>query len=204
MEIDYFISKRPFLYHLTNKNNVDNIIDGRILLSANTLIDSAKLKDKESLKITKRNDHLKVTINSVEYSIRDQKPITKALDKCLINCTRTQFIKYLNNHVFFWPTLNRLKRHFQTYRNEEVKVLKVVTSELFELNKHILVSRINSGSTRCIASYGGIPVPRGLDTFVNLSDFNKPITKIAEVTIKNKCNLPKSIIILEKGDCEKL
>ena len=126
--------------------------------------------------------------------IRDQQPIVeKLLDKCLEDdwsCSDYYF--YLNDRVFFWPTINRLERHFGRYESENPIIIRVSTEDVFQKNSNYKFARINSGATRANSYLGGIPPSRGKNTFQDINTYEGSIGNVAEVTFEGKCVLPKS------------
>ncbi len=138
MTREKFIEKRPYMYHLTSMENFENIKNERKLFSATHLIN---LSDKTSEKKTelissKRNCAITISANGTNVNIRDQQPISiKALGKCLTdNMTVEEYIQLLNSRVFFWPTKDRLGRHYKRYREEDIVILRVSTQDLFDHN----------------------------------------------------------------------
>lgn len=200
MEIDALIQKRPFLYHLTSRDNLQNIRNAKMLLSTNTIVNMSELSDddKNTFKRTKRKGHKVLSVNGQDYSIRDQDPINmNLLPRCLNNISADEYIMLLNNRVFFWPTINRLKRHFDRYVHEEPVILKIRTEDILGLNNDVLLSRLNSGATRCHPSYGGSPPPRGSETFIPVNNWNLGVSSVAEVTVIDECQLPDHYFVGE-------
>jgi len=85
-----------------------------------------------------------------------------ALLKCLVGCTPRQWYAFLNRHVFFWLTEDRVSTLLKAraYRRQDHIVIIVDTKKLLSrLESRALLSPINSGST----IYR--PVPRSISTF---------------------------------------
>lgn len=189
-----FISLRPYLYHLTDERNIENIIRSRSLLSTQRIVESSNIEDKANFLRNKRQDHEVVSLDGLEYRIRDQRPISLlALSKCLTNNWETgDFIGHLNIRVFFWCTIDRLSRHFTRYEQENPTIIRCQTADVLELNgERVEYCRINSGATRPNSYLGGIAPYRGPDTFLR-SDLS-PLTPgtVAEVTVLDCCVLPE-------------
>jgi len=199
VELSKIIRLRPYLYHLTSVSNELAILQNRRLLSTEYLVKQSDLapEDQEKLLTTRRTDHEKITANGQVTWIRDQRPLNKALDRCLTHgWTREDYIKLLNSKVFMWPTLKRLKIHFGRYKSENPVIFRFKTNDVINLNlNRVRLSHLNSGATRPIPKYRGAP-PRGPETFKLISDFNLEISKIAEVTFDDYCVLPSQF---EKG-----
>lgn len=192
MNIEKFILERPFVYHLTSKENFDNIIKHRRLFSANELINLSGNEMIKNVRREKRMEHLQLEVNGVKVMLRDQKPISPlALGKCLTDGWSVgDFLFHLNDRVFMWPTVERLWRHFNRYENEEPVIFRFATNEIFALNSHVKFCRLNSGATRANSHLGGKAPSRGLNTFLNADEFLLPVRSVAEVTFERKCDLP--------------
>ena len=202
MVINKLISSREFIYHLTSRENLDSILDHGIIYSTNRIIEHAELtpQEKESTVSERRPGHLFVNSMGNEMMIRDQRPISiKSLNKCLLGgITAGEFISHLNDRVFFWPTLKRLNIHFERYKNEQPKIIRLQTSDVIQINEESLrLCRWNSGATRCLPHYGGAPPPRGLESFMKLDDYDLSVGSIAEVTFEKQCILPDRIWVAD-------
>jgi hypothetical protein len=199
MNIQEFIKKREFVYHLTDNRNIDIIkLDG-ILLSTKTIANRTNLNAQEIKQFlgTRRAIHCTKEIDDKIYHIRDQKPIsTKNLQKCLTNgWTVEDFLNLLNSRVFFWPTIKRLNSHYSRYEGENPVIIKVSSSSLFSLNNHAEFSRLNTGATRSNSYLNGSPPVRGEGTFLPSHQYENTIGSIAEVTFPDSCQLPNNFFI---------
>ena len=200
MTKEEFIRKRPYLYHLTSRDNIERIKESFLLKSSSTLISSSGLsdEDKEELKQSRRPEGRIISCNGNEVHIRDQKPlIEKSLRKCLTEgMTQEEYIKLLNSKVFFWPTKSRLKKHYGRYKNDNISIIRVSTKDLFEINDHIEYANINTGATRSVPFYRGAH-PRGPNTFIPASEYTFKTSKVAEVVFPDQCRLPENIEICD-------
>lgn len=202
MNQENFTQKREFLYHLTDARNVDAIIARREIYCTNFIIDSAGMlspDEKRTLKRSKRDNHMEIQLNGRGIFIRDQKPLSMvALPKCLTHGYDVgDYIELLNGRVFFWPTIDRLWRHYKRYVAERPAILKVRTDELLNLNSPAEFCHLNSGATRANSYLGGVAPIRGDGTFLTIENFNRPISSVAEVTFPNRCQLPATIWVAE-------
>jgi hypothetical protein len=196
MDLNYFLHKVPYLYHLTDRRNLDFILGQNRLYSTVELVEMSSNPPGDNFLRNKRFGHAEVEVNGFPIRIRDQKPLNAALGRSLLNgWTPEQWIYHLNRRVFTWPNLNRLRRHFATYQNENPIILRLITQSVIDLNPVVELCRINSGDSRCIGHYGGNPVPRGVDTFASIADYG--FNDVAEVTFPNGCQLPH---VWEIGD----
>jgi hypothetical protein len=197
MDINKFIQLRPYLYHLTDKNNLCLILKKRKLLSTKSLIELSGNDTYNVFNLERREGHAQIKINNTIVSIRDQKPISETnLSKCLTNgWTCSDFYDYLNSRVFMWPTIKRLESHYNTYSDENPIILRFSTSEIIELNPHVKFCRLNSGATRSHPKYKGAPPQRGENTFLSANDYGFPAAGVAEATFEQFCNLTREIYI---------
>jgi hypothetical protein len=202
MEIEKFKQNRDFLYHLTDRRNWEIIKKDRILLSANIIVNKSDLsvEQKHSILDNRRSEHTKVSINNLDYFIRDQNPISLTnLKKCLTaGWTVSDFLNLLNGRVFFWPTIKRLNSHYSRYKNENPLIIKVETSSMIEVNNHAEFCRLNSGATRSNSYLNGAPPQRGEGTFLQAHLYQGSIGSVAEVTFQNQCVLPNKVYL---GSC---
>jgi hypothetical protein len=191
MDIEKFIVERPYLYHLTSKSNAELIIEKKMIYSTNELVRLSNDKAHVPMQRAKRVDHYTLTVDGKVYSLRDQQPISeKALAKSLTHqWTVGDFLYHLNDRVFMWPTLDRLWRHFNRYKDEGPVIFRFPTKELLSINPHVLFCRLNSGATRANTHWGGRPPDRGPDTFLPAEAFGFAIRDVAEVTFPQSCDI---------------
>jgi hypothetical protein len=191
MNLQDFITARPFLYHLTSDNNYPLIIADRILYSTNQLIHLSGNSSYQNIGTAKRFTHQEIFIGDQKYMIRDQQPVSEiALSKCLTNgWTNSDFFHHLNDRVFMWPTLDRLRRHFKRYAAENPVILRFDTRAILNANPHVKFCRLNSGATRPNSYLGGVAPARGQESFLPANLYQLPIGTIAEVTFEQQCNL---------------
>lgn len=191
MDIQKFIKDRPYLYHLTSKENAEHIMAQKRLHSANELIKMSKDRKHFPVQRQKRVGHYELTIDGKSYILRDQRPISeKALAKCLTDgWSVSDFLFHLNSRVFMWPTLDRLWRHFNRYEAEKPIIFRFPTEELFAANSHAEFCRLNSGATRANSYLGGKPPARGSQTFLPANQFELSVRDVAEVTFPKQCDI---------------
>ncbi|WP_156123703.1 hypothetical protein [Flavihumibacter sp. ZG627] len=191
MDIQKFIEGRPYLYHLTSKENAKKIVAQKKLYSTNRLIDLSDNPDYLKLKRERRIGHKEILIKTESYFLRDQRPISElALSKCLTHKWGVaDFLEHLNERVFMWPTLDRLWRHYDRYAGENPVIFRFSSKEIIGLNNHAKFCRLNSGATRANSYLGGKAPERGPDTFLSAKHYDLPIGSIAEVTFEKECNI---------------
>ena len=197
LELEDFINNRPFLYHLTDRENLPSILERGEIWSAELLCKSAftSNKKRKTFLRTKRPEHTLIVVNGKDIRIRDQKPISMTvLQRSLSNGWQAEdFIEHLNKRVFMWPTLNRLIRHFNRYRHENPVIIRVSSEEIFNVNEVIEFAPINSGATRCHPSYNGNAPTRGKETFLPSNQYTSSVASVAEVTFRPHCVLPDQV-----------
>lgn len=194
MDIQKFISLRPYLYHLTDQRNLNGIVSNKKILSTEKIIADSSIPNKREYLSSRRPQHDLIRIGEFDFHIRDQQPISElVLGRSLTNnWTVADFIQHLNKRVFFWPTINRLTRHFDRYKNESPVILRFNTEEIFKLNPDAEFCNLNSGATRCSSYWNGDAPHRGINTFLTAANYQLGHTSVAEVTFLKYCDLPDS------------
>lgn len=199
MELKQFVKIRPHIYHLTDKRNLDSILQTGQLLSTKKLVAASDLKDKKGFLTSRRQDHKMINAGGVDYYIRDQRPLSlKILEGCLDKgCSQEDFIAYLNSKVFMWGKMAGLVSHYGRYiaQNENPIILQFNTEEVFSLNKPPKFTRLNSGAPRASSYLGGKGSPRGLNTFESAPDYAYSAGTINEVVFDELCILPETIYL---------
>jgi hypothetical protein len=199
MDIQEFTKKKAYLYHLTDKDNLANILETKEILSTESIVNLTNWDNQQKNKFLshRRKDHEIINTPTGNYKIRDQKPISLTnLVKCLTKgITTGEFFKLLNMRVFFWPTLKRLESHYNRYASESPIIHKVESSDLFNINSNPEFCRLNSGATRSNSHLKGAPPERGINTFLSAEKYNLRISQVAEVTFPTRCILPSKFYI---------
>lgn len=197
MNIEEFCTKHPYLYHLTDKGNAKLILQNRELLSTKIIAEKAfGSPDLASDFLrSKRETHETLTVDGVEFKIRDQNPISiVVLDRSLTDNWRApDFIEFLNARVFMWPTLDRLNRHYARYTEENPTIFRFESKSI--VNDDALFTKLNSGATRCHPKYDGNAPYRGPKTFLPASEYNLGINSVGEVTFMDSKKLTGKIWI---------
>jgi hypothetical protein len=199
MDVNKFISLRPFLFHLTDPSNLNSILTDRILKSSKTLVELVNLNDAENFLRTRRKGHKKIEKDNLSFLLRDQDPlyekiVIKNLDRGM---NFSDFVLLLNSRVFFWSTEKDLKTHYSRYekQNEDPIILRISTKELFAINNEPQFCNLNSGAPRCSSYYTEGAPRRGENTFQYASDYNNTPSSVREVTFNNECKLPDNIFL---------
>jgi len=160
------------------------------LLSTCALLDLYEIigKKRESIECCRRPDS--VTIHHPEFGravIRDQKPMSDSkLTQCLTDCRPDEWYRFLNSKVFFWTSATNLsgllKARAYSSRSHTIFVVdcRRLLEEYFD---KIYLCHINSGAM----PYG--PTPRGIETFVKISDWPPAIRPRAGGLVKKVVEL---------------
>lgn len=203
MNLHELVNLRPYLYHLTDSRNIENILITKSLYSTTTIVNNSEINEKSNFLRQRRPLHQAIRANGFNFWIRDQRPISiLALSKCLSdNWEPGDFINHLNNRVFFWCTLKRLLIHFNRYHHENPRILKFKTADILKLNGNkVEFCRINSGATRANSHLGGIAPYRGSKTFLPAESYQLSPCSVVEVTVVGQCNIPDFLWISDKPE----
>jgi hypothetical protein len=209
MNINAFIVVRPYLYHLTDRANLDHIVHTQSILSTKRIIEISGIQNGESFLRSQRSKHEIIPVGDKNIKIRDQRPISiKALSKCLADdWNPADFIEHINKRVFFWCSLDRLLRHFNRYIKEQPKILKCRTKDIIDRNGgKVEYCGIDSGSTRPNYRLGGSGEYRGPDTFLPYHRYNQAPRSVVEVTVLEYCDLPSEFYVSDspRGPWQKI
>jgi len=194
MLIHTYLNNRPYLYHLTDRSNIDRMARTRRIAPANTLFERAGRLD---LVRRRRNEHERISIGRDMIVIRDQAPLHRGNLSLPSGYTFEEFTQSLNSRVFFWPgtaagPIGYGIRHFERYKNENPAILRLTLASLLLANTlaNPTFCRYNSGSPRC--SYG-VKSPRGPHTFLPAAEFEGTPSQVVEVTFASELALPADI-----------
>jgi hypothetical protein len=194
---DQFLCHRPYLYHLTAAANLESIVRTKTLRCTNTLLGESELTQHAFLR---RLNHMSVTTTNGVVVIRDQRPLVNGAIEFEEGWDLARFVKYVNQHVFFWPgtavgPISPGLNHFERYRAECPAILRLATINV-DLN-NLKFSRYNSGAPRCS---GGRCSPRGSRTYLPANEFIGTASKVVEVVASGEFVLrPKIEMSLDVG-----
>ena len=194
MTIEEFTKRNPYVYHLTDRDNYNHIINSKRFLSTKDILESAEIDNSNHFLRNKRWEHTIIKVGNINYKIRDQQPISEiVLARSLThNWSKEDFIFHLNSRVFFWPNLNRLQRHFDRYEDEQPIIFRFNSSDILNLHPEAEFCRLNSGATRCSSHWGGNAPERGPATFVTAANYPLSPSTVAELTVPNFSHLPST------------
>lgn len=188
LDLEHFKKLRPWLYHLTSRENIGFIRHGMTLKPANMLY---RESGEHEFIGTHRKVHRPLRSGK---KIRDQYPLRAGNISFTNGWALKDLIFHLDDHVFFWPgwesgPISAGRNHFERYAAENPIVLRVPTSALIAANAAVvpLFCKYNSGAPRCSYGHGS---PRGPDTFLPAALFPFSSTDVKEVTFRSAVALP--------------
>ncbi len=189
--LERFRRSRPFLYHLTDRENLARIRRSNKLTPAAILMGDSGRKD---LLRERRRNHEVIKIGEDIVRLRDQAPLHQGNVTFPFRYTFGDFIENLNSRVFFWPgnfdrPISYGLRHFERYRDERPVIVRVPVESVMKANPEAepQFCAYNSGSPRC--SHGKRS-PRGPDTFTPAAAFSEGPSQVVEVTFNREISLP--------------
>lgn len=174
----------PELFHVTAQGNWPGIRQHGLMSTARLLDQCPVSADQRSMLLEQRRPRMTTLTSPTlgQVTIRDQQPMAEAkLASALDDMSVGDWLRMLNERVFFWPTRDRLLRLLRgrTYQRQVQDVIVVETRLLVE--KHadeIELASINTGSTAYAAAR------RGSHTFVPLAAYRATaLRRIAEVAL---------------------
>ena len=191
MDVNRYSKIRPYLYHLTDRLNLDQIRESKVLFCAAELMKRAGCSD---LLRTRRQDHESIEVNGSTISLRDQKPLLSGNMELTGEFTFEDFVEALNARVFFWPgtdsgPIRQGENHFARYQCERPALLRCGFQSLVSANPSVepLFCPYNSGAPRTVNRKKS---PRGPNTFLKACDFQRTSCKVVEVTFIGGIVLP--------------
>jgi hypothetical protein len=195
-DLPTFAAKREFLYHLTDRRNLNRICaTGRLDCAAELL----RLAGEPESVTIRRVAHREVPAAGEVVRLRDQKVLHQGAIEMCGGWSFPDFVRCLNEQVFFWAgtdcsPVRSGRRHFKHYKSEAPLVLRVKFDEVLKNNPGTSprFSSCNSGSTRC---QEGRKVPRGPDTFRDATSFPGRPEDVVEVVFRGSALLPPSTLL---------
>lgn len=194
-----FVRTRPYLFHLTSRQNLGRIRASRMLHCAAVLLERA---GRMALNTVRRREHVAVEIDGEVATLRDQKPLHPGPMRLEGGLTYEDFVAHVNGLVFFWPggedePIGYGQRHFARYRDERPVILRIPSDALIGSGAASLYSRCNSGAPRCSR---GVHAPRGPETFVTAARFDGRAGEVVEVAFSGQVGIPGSARVRDFED----
>jgi hypothetical protein len=170
--LEIIIKQFPRLYHMATEGSWTASIKTRGLLSTEKLCDLFEVEPQLRNKLLREHRPESVQIKNEKYGtvvIRDQKPMSiKGLQRALKDIAPEDWLAFLNERVFFWPSTDRLTRMISArpYAPLVHDVLVVDSKSLLtDYAENLWLSPINSGCTTPFAH------PRERKTFAQPADY---------------------------------
>ena len=190
-ELQDFIKLRPYVYHLTSRDNLHRLeLTGRMDSAAELL----RMAEETDLLQKRRVKHEPLRIDDETVWLREQLPLDEGSITFEEGWNMPRLVEHINRRVYFWPGraegfsdygLRHLGRHLE----EGPTLLRIPLGKLVEANKGNppRLCAYNSGSPRVV---NGKKSPRGSTTFVTAEEFPRGWKGVIEVTFENFVLLP--------------
>ncbi len=185
-----FVERRPIVYHVTHRRNLDRIRRTRTLLSAGRLLDLAGRPD---LRTHHRRKQLEIQIDQEVIVIRDQDRLVLASLSLSEGVALPDYIAYLNRWVYFWPGTvqgpQSRAKGLSAATGEDMAILRAPIESLAKEagNAPPHFASVNTGSAR---HHSGKPAERHLRMHRTAGLFREGPSEVIEVVFENQATLP--------------
>jgi hypothetical protein len=193
INIQEFVRLRPFVYHISARENVSFLRASGTLWTTLNLLEAA---GRPELANDRRVDYVALQLPLGLVVLKDQKPLIEANTALPDDWCFADFVRYLNSMTYFWPgsaagPIGRGRRLLQHYELDGPLVLRVPTSDLLQANASLtpLFSPFNSGAPRY---HSGQKARRGPDTFSPHNQFPRRTGEVVELAFAGNITLPKT------------
>jgi len=193
VNIKEFVRLRPYVFHISARENGSFLRGSRRLFTTLSLLEVAGRKD---LAFTRRTDCLTLELPLGRVTLKDQKPLIEANTQLLGGWSFPDFVHYLNGKTYFWPgtesgPIGPGRRLLEHYEMDGPLVLRMKTIDLFAANPNLapLFSPFNSGAPRY---HSGQKAVRGPDLFTAADDFPRRASEVVELAFADNTLLPES------------
>jgi len=207
LDLARFGARRPYLFHLTARDNLYGIRAAGLIECASALF--ARAHDGE-LSTMRRDLQRMIEVDSRVVVVRDQKPLCSPAISFEEGWDLPRFVRHINEHVFFWPgsSIGPIKsglNHYRRYAHEKPALMRVLWCSVLDTNQTTepLFSRYNSGAPRMV---NGKRSPRGAETYLDSRQFNGSASDVTEVVFPQRVVLPSDTEVSSSysGPWEKL
>lgn len=199
-QLDEFIRLRPFLYHVTCRENLQAV---RIHRRIHTTLSLLKAANRLDLADVRRESYVPLDTPFGRLLLKDQRPLIEANVQLAPEWDFAAFVRYLNGFTFFWPgnddgPIGSGRRLLAHYEPEGPVVLRIPTRDMLSVNGALTpeFSAFNSGAPRF---HSGRPARRGPDLFAPASAFPRRAAEVIEVAFWADVALPESVAFREDG-----
>jgi hypothetical protein len=200
--IEEYVELRPFLYHVTARENLPRLRRTRTLQPARTLLEHAGRLDWLRLR---RAHSLPAVVEGETVVLKDQRPLIEANIQFEGGWSVADLVEYLNSHVFFWPgdargPITAGARLLDHYAPEAPAVLRLRLQSLLSANPGLqpLFCPYNSGAPR---QNKGLGVPRGPGLFRPGRACPRRRHEVVEVGFRSAVVLPTDTQLAVGPDC---
>lgn len=194
--LDQYIGLRPFLYHVTARENLARLARTRRIDTTSAILEAA---GRPNLTRTRRPEAIGVLVGGEPVTLKDQRPLVLANVTFTPGWQAEDYLQYLNEHVYFWPgdALSMIPpggRLLAHYAPELPGVLRLPVRELLAANPQAvpLFSRYNSGAPRM---QRGKPVERGPNLFRPVAEARGQPYNVIEVVFRGSVVLPADTVV---------
>ncbi len=191
VDLARFTILRPFLFHVTARENLLPLQHTRQLEPAAALIRRAGRTD---ILGSRRRRAVDIEVDGFRIALKDQAPLIFANAELAGGWTPEDFVAHLNEHVYFWPgreegPVKHGARLLDHYAADAPLVLRVPTPSLFITNPSVtpLFCEFNSGAPRM---QHGKKVSRGPHTFSTAEAFPRSAADVVELVFQSAVRLP--------------
>ena len=193
IELSEFTRLRPFVYHITSRENADTLRRARRIRTTESILRSSNRLD---LLRTRRSGHVALETPDGTVVLKDQRPLIEANTALAGGWDFGSYVAFLNGFTFFWPgtetgPIGPGRRLLDRYEAEGPLVLRIDTSALLNENRDVVPEfcAVNSGAPRYNA---GQPARRGPDLFATADEFPRRAAKVVELAFRADVALPVS------------
>jgi hypothetical protein len=188
-----FSRLRPFVFHVTARENLSFLRSSQRICTTLNLLESA---GRSELADTRRREYLILKLPDGTVVLKDQKPLIEANTELSEGWRFSDFVRFLNGFVYFWPgsqsgPIGPGRRLLQHYEVDGPLVLRVPTVDLLQKNSSLrpLFSAFNSGAPRY---HSGRKAKRGPDLFSEADKFPRKASEVRELAFRGNTVLPES------------
>lgn len=193
VDLARFIKLRPFLFHVTARENLVSLQLTHRLEPAAELIRRA---GRSELLAARRRSGVAIVVDGVRIELKDQAPLIFANAELAGGWTPDDFVAHLNEHVYFWPgcedgPIKHGSRLLEHYAADAPLVIRIPTPALLAANISAvpLFCEFNSGAPRM---QRGKKVPRGPHTFATAEAFPRGAAEVVELVFRSSVQLPQA------------
>ncbi|MHB8141065.1 MAG: DUF7002 family protein [Vulcanimicrobiaceae bacterium] len=211
MNVDTLIEQYPVLWHMADVRNVEGILQHGLLSTSQLLrLYEVKGREREEIEAQHRRDTIPISSASLPTCyIRDQRPMSASrIAASLTDASPEEFFRFLNGHVFFWPSESRLSRmnNAPPYRDAPQLVFALNSGPFIRAHEaRIRLSPINSGCTTPYAHARSIRMFERIDEFDWNARKMRKSDRVAEIAVLNAVpNVWEYVLRLDLWQCGKV